>query len=813
MLKKYCFECHDSESKEAGVNLQDIPFDLGIDIQTAERWQKILGVINSGEMPPEDSEPISDGEKSKFLEDLSEQLVIAREILSDSGGLITLRRLNRREYKNTIEDLLGVVPDVSSLPDDSLIGGFDTAGASLFFSSDQLEQYLSVARQSLRWVLVDIETAPTKTVRREPEIEVNRDFNRSAGRHLDAYQRTLAWKDDEENPVTDFGFKNMKQLKVARTRYLRCYPFLSRYLERPETKTGVALISTNSGAIAIEAPKLKNPTGGTYLLRVRLGAYQNAPERLRYLEFGTKVDGAEEGELKLLGHRKVSGTLDRPETIEIPIELFPNAKASYLVRQRNYNDRSSQNVLWNVGKAENGVGPEPAIWVDWIEWTGPLSHSWPPAKAKEILFPRPSNASEVEYVREVIRRFAIRAFRVKEPSSTFIDKLLNRYQVQRRVGMSAREAVVDALAIVLCSPTFLYIIEPTGGKKSRLSDSELAVRLSYFLWNAPPDDELRTLAQNGGLSDPSVLAAQTDRLLSSRRAIHFISSFTHQWLDMKRLDMFRFEPALHPEFDETTRSSAREEVYQTVRTLIDERRSLGELLKTDFVVVNDVLAGYYGLDPVQGSAFRKVSVPPDSPRGGLLGTIAIHAMGSDGVRSSPVERGAWVLRHLLNDPPPPAPANVPQLNRLSEQFLPARKLQKAHMEEPQCAQCHRKIDPIGYGLENFDAGGKWRERELVSKVRRGAEIDQKSFSINTTGALPDGEAFKDFFEMRDAIAGREDEFARGFAEALIAYGLGRPFGFSDNALAEKITRHAKTHDNRIDAFIQALVRSDPFHTK
>jgi hypothetical protein len=279
---------------------------------------------------------------------------------------------------------------------------------------------------------------------------------------------------------------------------------------------------------------------------------------------------------------------------------------------------------------------------------------------------------------------------------------------------------------------------------------------------------------------------------------------------MERLDFFQFDTTLHREFDESTRSAARKEVYHSFAHLLrdSEAGRLGKLLKSDYVFINGLLANYYGIEGVTGNQFQKVSLPAKSPRGGLLGMAAIHAMGSDGIQSSPVERGAWVLRHLLNEPPPPAPPNVPQLSRLADKPLTTREKLLAHQEQPQCASCHRKIDPIGFGLENFDAAGKWRTTEFNGKGK-----GRNVHNIDPSGAFHNGPAFSDYYEMRDLIAARESDFARGFTEHLIGYGLGRPFGFTDKDLAGEIMAAAKEEGFNVSEFVQALVRSKPFQTK
>jgi len=295
-------------------------------------------------------------------------------------------------------------------------------------------------------------------------------------------------------------------------------------------------------------------------------------------------------------------------------------------------------------------------------------------------------------------------------------------------------------------------------------------------------------------------------MIADPRADEFVSGFVHQWLNMERLDFFQFDTKLHREFDESVRSSARQEVYESFALLMrdEEEGRLGQLLKSDYVMINGLLGTYYGIEGVTGDEFRKVSLPSDFPRGGLLGTAAVLAMGSDGIESSPVERGAWVLRYLLNDPPPPAPANVPQLSRLDDKSLTTRERLRAHQEEAQCASCHRKIDPIGFGLENFTAAGKWRTQDGHGK---------RAYDIDPSGKFHNGPQFANYFELRDRIAERENDFARGFTEALIGYGLGRPFGFTDEDLAIEMMTSAKNKKNSVSEFIHALVQSKAFASK
>jgi hypothetical protein len=335
-----------------------------------------------------------------------------------------------------------------------------------------------------------------------------------------------------------------------------------------------------------------------------------------------------------------------------------------------------------------------------------------------------------------------------------------------------------------------------------LSKSELASRLSYFLWSAPPDEALL----KADLTKPDILAREVDRLIASPKADEFVSGFVHQWLGMDRLDFFQFDTKQFRDFDESAKAAARREVYETFAHLLRNNGSLTKLLKSDEIHVNGLLATYYGIEGISGDSFQKVKLPANSPRGGLLGMAAILAMGSNGERTSPVERGAWVLRKLLHNPPPPAPPNVPQLDRLAGKPISPRERLLAHQEEPQCLQCHRKIDPIGFGLENFNAAGKWREVDHDPKTK-------KDWPIDPAGQFHNGPAFQDYFQLRDLIAAKSKDFSRCFTEALIEYALGRPYGFTDATLADNIVKRAKVKDFAMKEFFVALAMSEAFRTK
>ncbi|MCP4479080.1 MAG: DUF1592 domain-containing protein [Planctomycetaceae bacterium] len=1119
-LASYCFECHDSETREGGVDLEALALKITT-VEQAEKWQKVLNVLNSGEMPPEDYEQPDNVEKADFLDNLAQTMVAARKALSDSGGNITMRRLNRREYLNTIEHLLGIKVDVSSLPADGGSGSFDTVGASQFISSDQIVQYLKLGQIAIDEAFERRAAADqvTKTFRLEPEDTVNVRSRKIMAKQEKTQKRYLLWKaeidkiaflseneealaqirekfkiDDLRNNLrlyqntellkgapdaTKFGFVDGNDASFSFRVYDRSYAYMKHYLELPNSDQGTYLKTTwgiqridltpdpkdvppgtyklrirsgtvkgsdssrhfievghphringqpagfsgkplasyqvtgtedhpeiiettlvigsntprelgirerqpedskrflrnefskdkqkngygtppaiwvdwieltgpisetavtESRIVRVEPEKTINPanekeiaqteerqnrfglwkkgvdeaaktaenqaiiaeirkterlidhpnrfytyadrlkgtpdprdfgftdakkaaasdpprsrslalhkhyaalphrdrgtylklahgTGriivppkkkelppGSYTLRVRVGAVEGTPTERRFIQVGhpqRQIESRNWGlEGRAISTHQVSGTIDNPETIEIPLEVTANTIREFAIQEKQPNNGNLK-ALWDAHnnlKNENGYGHPPAIWIDWVELEGPLHKSTGDSRRIDWWVTNAIDPDESSRARKILQQFAFKAFRGVAAEVEFIDRLTDIFAARLESGESFETAIRLPLSIILASPSFLYLNEPSSANESRqLSDRELAVRMAYFLWSGPPDAELLKLADQNTLHLPETLRQQVDRMIADPRSDEFVSGFVHQWLDMERLDFFQFDVNLHRDFDESTRAATREEVYQSFAHLLRDSTEgrIGKLLKSDYVFVNGLLATYYGIEGVSGDRFQKIKLPADSPRGGLLGMAAIHAMGSDGIESSPVERGAWVLRHLLNDPPPPAPPNVPQISRLNDQVLTTRERLLAHQEEAQCASCHRKIDPIGFGLENFNAAGKWRTtNQAGGKGRKG-----KTWTIDASGALYKGPAFDNYQELRDLLVKREEDFSRGFTEQMIEYALGRPFSFTDEGLANEILVASKNKQFAISEFIHALVQSKQFQSK
>ena len=848
----HCTKCHSEKTQEGSVRLDDLPFAITT-VETAERWQKVLGVLNAGEMPPAEEPQPQPAVKLELLADLSQALAAARKAIGDQGQVTLVRRLNRREYRHTLRDLLGVEVDTSSLPADTGTGSFDTIGSGLFMSSDQLEQYLAIGRTAIAAAASDWpkpgDTRPErKTERREVETAARKQIEGLLnGYFLGGFRKAKEWEAAGADPAKakDFGFPDEHEAKFRIQAYENHGPYLEHFLAAPHADKGAWLMYAANNyhdTEAITIPPTAPP--GNYLLRLRVAAAAEAPQVRRFLEMGSKGSKDDpRSDFETIEAFQVTGTFDQPQVLEIPVRVTASGPRTWYFREKRYNDGHADGFQNSLDKTKNGVGRDLALWIDWVEWDGPVPSGTPSVVYEQVFGGLAKKGPEGQIVRTILRRFGKLAFRGATPANDFLDRLVTVYETRRKAGDEPLVAIREPMAVMLASPGFLYLADPLAEKSDterdygrnddrdddddthtrRLSNRELATRLAYFLWAAPPDTQLLTLAAAGELRKPAVLAAQVDRMIADEKSHDFTAGFTHQWLGLDRLDFFRFDHQLYPEFDESTREAAKREVYETFHTLLADNRDARKLLKSDDVVVNGLLATYYGLDdagtPVTGDAFRVVKLGPESPRGGLLGMAAILAMGSNGERTSPVERGAWVLRKLINNPPPPAPPNIPQLARLESKPVTTRERLRMHQEQPQCAQCHRSIDPIGMGLENFDAAGRWRTEEhfygkgWVVKDKVAGKVVQQSWPIEPAGVFHNGPSFRDFYELRDEIAtAHADAFVHGLIENLFAYAIGRPVSFADAESIEAMAQ-AAARDGGLKSIVQRLVASEEFQTK
>ena len=854
-FESYCLDCHDSDTRKGKVDLESLPLDIAT-IQSAELWQKVLNTLNSGEMPPENKKAPDHVKKTEFLADLSETLVVARKLLSDTGGVTTMRRLNRREYANTIRDLLGVYIQVDRLPADTREGSFDTGGNSLYISSDQIGTYRELGNEALKETFnltgkkiktskhrIDFENRINQLTNDEfdRQISIKRRYQRwtrsvdQAATHSDnvaianqirqefrnkkpihEFYRHWARIPSAPNPA-DYGFPDAEDAFHHDSQWGWILPKVMDYSSLPSREGGIYLTDESLAMYAVRFSIPGNWPAGEVIVRIRAAQVpqrvlkpsrneiqptiitKSTSEQNRYFLDVDSADGR-----FTIGTHQVLGSIEEPQTIDFHLRVYPGEQKQFRLRERGGIEGVTQNRSKQYKKQFGVDGTDPAIWIDYVEMEGPFYTA--AEKSRHQLVKSWMNRvqrDEAGEVGKVISEFATLAYRGRVASPEFVVKLEAIYHDHRSNGTAPLTALHETLSIILASPSFLYLAEAGGTEKRPLTQFELAARLSYFLWSAPPDQQLLDLANESKLIDPVVMQLEVDRMLSDPKSSSFVEAFLDQWLGLDRLDFFQFNVKKYPEFTAGTKKVARREIYETFAHWLYENGSLTNLLASDTIIINGLLADLYGIPDVVGDHFRPVAVPPSSPRGGLLGMAAVAAMGSNGDHTSPVERGAWVLRKLVNNPPPPAPPNIPQLARLDKKSLSTRDRIALHQEEPQCAQCHRRIDPIGFGLENFDAAGKWRTLD----DHEGVPVNKRT--IDPSGQIHNGPAFKDFFELRSVIHQQYPEpFATGFAENLAEYALGRPVGFTDADLIEKIACGGS-----IRSLILTLVQSETFLTK
>ena len=825
-MNNYCIDCHNAKKQKGKTRLDAEGFSFEIKtIKDADKWQHILGAVNAQEMPPEDEPQPKAKDKLEFLEMLSDKLVEARLMLADAGGKTLMRRLNRREYANTMKDLLGVEVDTSNLPNDQSGSSFDTDGGALFMSSDQIEQYLSVAREGLENALIKTYITKPEKFRIQTETEANKVVKRKERKYQKHYSDALAYEKskDPNKKFKDFNLIDQRDIGVAKSFYSRFHKSYVQYLNNPLSKSGTLMGLFHPhrgdkmmvGMLNVKTPvkkpdnkssKLKASSkgkvkkkwlpNGVYKIRARVGLTDQANPDRAFLDVGFQNP---DRSFKRMHTFHVTEPAAKGQIVETNIEISNNRQVFFREKQ----SEEAARFLYTSHRKRHGKGPAETIWVDWIEWEGPYLSKRP--KLIDKITSAMKGKVTDETVKSLLAEFAREAFRGDDVDPVYLDRLVQIFKLERSEKKKALHAIIEPLAILLASPGFIYISEPaTDNKVKEISQRELAVRLAYFLWSSPPDKELFRLAKQERLKNDEVLYTQVNRMLKDKKAENFYSSFAYQWLGMERLYFFQFDTFRFPHFDDTMKVAAAEEVYKTIQTIVDENLSTEKLLKSDFVVINGMLANHYGIPNVKGDHFRKVKLPKNSVRGGLTGMAAIHAMGSDGKHTSPVERGAWVLRKILNQPPPPAPANVPQLNRLEGKKLTVRQMLKAHQEEPQCAHCHVKIDPVGFGLENFDPVGKWRTFDRLNKVK--AKVDP-------SGQLYKGPKFSNYLELRDIFAERKEAFNRGLIKNLLGYSLGRTIGFSDQNLIDELLQKMKQSNNSFRSLIHEIVKSKVFKIK
>ena len=727
LVKKFCVDCHGEQTQEAEVALHrhDSAASLLADAKT---WQMAVQMVRSGAMPPEDAEQPTMAERQQIVKSVESILYAVDCDGPPDPGRVTIRRLNRAEYNNTIRDLLGIdARPADDFPSDDVGSGFDNIGDVLSLPPLLMEKYLAAAEKVADQV---IETGPPPsavTHRRE------RDELKGEG-SASREGRRRTWE-----------------------------------------------IQSDGGVIG----QFELPRDGEYLLKAQAAATQAGDEPA---EMELRID---EQKIKVFA---VHATRFEPRTYEIKTRL---TAGKHSFSAHFINDFYDPDAADENRRDRN-------LFVRGLEITGPVDVRLEDRSAahRRVITVLPGEGQSArDAARGCLKPLMSRAFR-RPATDDEVNRLAKLVEEAVAAGDSFEQGMQVALTAVLVSPHFLFRVERDANPDNpaaihAVADYELASRMSYFLWSSMPDDELLARAGEGRLHEEPVLTQQVQRMLKDPKSAALVENFFVQWLNLRRLDGITPDPGVFSQFDGDLKGDMRTETELFCRAVLEEDRSVLDFLDADFTFVNERLAAHYGIGGVSGDEFRRVSLS-GTHRQGVLTQASILTLTSNPARTSPVKRGKWILENILGAPPPDPPPDVPDLEATNKASpgLSLRKQLELHRENAVCASCHKSMDALGFGLEHYDAIGRWRDKD-------------GTFEIDASGTLPGGASFRGASELAVVLKRRKREFGRCLAEKLLTFALGRPLAPYDKCAIDGIVDKLEAADYRFSALVLAIAHSDP----
>ena len=742
-------------SSETGLDFDSLPMDFS-DLDVARRWERVFDRVQSGEMPPE-SEDRPDTEIQRVAMERLKRRLTDASLEFQKFGRVRARRLTKLELGFTLQDLLKIDGEVTGkIPDEAESDGFDVIGAHQRISSVHMENYFQAADEAL-----------------QRAIRIGRNPHRDFG---DLADENFKFLEPWHNKALADGGSVTRKLKFSKGYVLfRDVDYLTAFT------FGVQ-------------------NAGSYRLSAKIAAYQSTQPVTAKFIVKSPTGGA-----------RLAKTIDlipgKPQTVVVETFMY-KADTAYLT----FDDRiqGENNILYTG--AQNYKGPGLAVMSQRIE--GPLSSTWPPESTSALLGQVDWKTATIDDIRRVARRFAPKAFR-RPVSDEEVEDFVKLAVPAIKEGRDATEALKIVLRSMLSSPQFLLF----GGRSGVLGDHALANRLSYFLWRSMPDDELRKLANQGTLNRPDVLRSQVNRMLAHEKSKRMVNDFVGQWLLLDKINLTVPDGGLYPEFDETLGDAMPRETQLFFETLVKENLSVGNLIDSDFTFVNRRLADHYGIRGIAGQHFRRVSLSPDSVRGGILTHAAVLKTTANGTTTSPVTRGNFVLTNLLGTPPSPPPPSVGSIEPDTRGQTTIREILAAHRDDESCNRCHRKIDPPGFALESFDPVGGYRkfyratggERtfgDYTVKLppKRGPEVD-------SSGQTAEGKPFAGIGAFKQHLMDEQDVIARNFVSQLVMFSTGGEIEFADREVIDQIMADSKTDDYPVRDLIHAIVQSRLFREK
>jgi hypothetical protein len=723
-LQRYCVECHKGDKPKGGITLDAYQSEAHAR-KDRKNWATIQHVLAAGDMPPAKKPQPTKAEREFVINWIEATLTTIDCGGPRDPGRVTIRRLNRTEYNNTIRDLCGVdFKPADDFPSDDVGYGFDNIGDVLSFQPVLLEKYLAAADNVLAAAL-KLEEAPASSRQRYFPQNIN---------------------------------------------------VIPRSAKSPDP---VRIVFKTEGSAILE--KFNFPAEADYAIRFK--------------GWGTTV-GDESP--------KVVVRVDGKDVKTFTVDADRGKSQTYEVTAKFTAGEKRVQIAFTNALEETDAEKSREFGLEAMEIEGPLNAKPPPesASVKMLLVERPRTAADSRAAaRTVLENFARRAYR-RPVRTEEVDRLLKLFDVALKQGEKFETAIKLPMKAVLVSPHFLYRIEddPKNPNDVRtLNDFEFATRLSYFLWSSMPDEELFRLAERGELRKPGVIEAQVGRMLKDPKAKALGENFAGQWLELRNLQALAPDRSYFRDFDEKLRAAMIQEAETYFQFVVENNRSILEFLDSNYTFVNGRLARHYGIDNVYGVDFRKIALP-DNRRGGVITMAATLAVSSNPTRTSPVKRGKWILENILGTPPPPPAPDAGELPPTGQLKGTLRQQMEQHRSNPKCAVCHAKLDPLGFGLENFDGIGAWRTK------------DNKQ-DIDASGVLPGGEKFSGPAELRRVLLRKADMFRRCFAEKLFTYALGRGLEYYDKCAVDDIVAAAKAGNDRFSAIVLGIVKSDAFQKR
>jgi len=822
-LEKNCLDCHDADTKKGGLDLDSLKSDF-TDKTRFAAWVKVFDRVESGEMPPKKRKRPDLVELAAFDHELESSLVTAEKAQFSAEGRATERRLNRYEYENTLRDALHApwLQVKDSLPEDGESHRFNKVGDALDVSHVQIARYMAAADYALHEVLTrEADKVEPKTVRY---------YARDQGAFTGHMKFSVFNQSPERATFPMLGDAPQPDVRAGNAP-------MTVGAKDPETreKEAVGLVASTYEPIEVKFNKFQAPSAGHYKLRFNAFSVwvgPGKPSRWWTPDLDTVTTGRRPEPITIYSEipprlLRWLGTFDvspEPSVHELDVWLLagetirPDAARLFRSRPPNYHNPLAE---------EDG---QPGVAYRWMEVEGPLPDD-SLTIGRQILFGDLPVTSPKKGVIEVapkdpdadaerlLRNFVQHTYREPVPDPEQI-RFLPVIKNALKSGSNFADAMIAGYTAVLCSPEFVCLHEAPGP----LDDYALASRLSYFLWNSPPDEELHALAATGRLHEPAVLQAQTDRMLKDRKSRRFINAFLDYWLDLRKMTNTAPDSTMYPDYylDDLLVESAEQESQLFFGELIKDNLPVSNVVNSNFTFLNERLARHYGLAPVEGVALRRVELPKDCVRGGLMTQASVLKVTANGTNTSPVQRGAWIMERILGKAPPPPPPSVPAIEPDIRGATTIRQQLDKHRTLATCAACHAKIDPAGFALESFDVMGGWRgnyRAHTDKDPEPGVGHNGQKFTfhdgpvVDASGELPDGRKFADVRELKRVLLDDDKQIARNLVQQLTVYATGAPVRFADRAQVGQILDHAQASHYGVRTLVCELVQSDLFKNK